>query len=74
MNSNVYPIKNTNSRYLFLNTAIIPLCNGKISIIFLWGKKWTAWIGANKSISADYEYKLFFMFTFPCGIVPLLAL
>ena len=34
INSNVYPIKNTNSHYLLLNTTIIPLCNGKISLIF----------------------------------------
>ena len=34
MNSNVYPLKNTNSHYLLLNTTIIPLCNGKISLIF----------------------------------------
>ena len=37
MNCNVYPLKNTNSYYLLLNTTIIPLCNGKISLIFLWG-------------------------------------
>ena len=37
INSNVYPLKNTNSHYLLLNTTIIPLCNGKISLIFLWG-------------------------------------
>ena len=36
-------------------------------------KKSTVWIGANKVISALDEYKLFFMFTFPSGIVPLLA-
>ena len=37
MNSNVYPLKNTNSHCLLLNTTI-PLCNSKISLIFLWGK------------------------------------
>ena len=37
MNSNVYPLKNTNSHYLLLDTTIIPLCNSKISLIFLWG-------------------------------------
>ena len=37
MNSNVYLLKNTNSHYLLLNTTIIPLCNGKISLILLWG-------------------------------------
>ena len=37
MNSNVYPLKNTNSHYLLLNTTIIPLCNGKISLIFFEG-------------------------------------
>ena len=37
MNSNVYPLKNTNSHYLLLNTTIIPLCNGKISLIFCEG-------------------------------------
>ena len=35
INSNVYPLKNTNSHYLLLNTTIIPLCNSKISLIFL---------------------------------------
>ena len=35
MNSNVYPLKNTNSHYLLLNTTIIPLYNGKISLIFV---------------------------------------
>ena len=35
MNSNVYPLKNTNSHYLLIITTIIPLCNGKISLIFL---------------------------------------
>ena len=37
MNSNVYPLKNINSHYLLLNTTIIPLCNGKISLIFFEG-------------------------------------
>ena len=37
INSNVYPLKNTNSHYLLLNTTITPLCNGKISLIILWG-------------------------------------
>ena len=37
MNSNVYPLKNTNSYYLLLNTTIIPLCNCKISLIFCEG-------------------------------------
>ena len=37
INSNVYPLKSTNSHYLLLNTTIIPLCNSKISLIFLWG-------------------------------------
>ena len=35
INSNVYPLKNTNSHYLLLNTTIIPLYNGKISLIFI---------------------------------------
>ena len=35
MNSNVYPLKNTNSHYLLLNATIIPLRNGEISLIFL---------------------------------------
>ena len=36
MNSNVYPLKNTNSHhYLLPNTTIIPLCNGEISLTFL---------------------------------------
>ena len=35
MNSNVYPLKNTNSHYLLLNTTIIPLHSCKISLIFL---------------------------------------
>ena len=39
MNSNVYPLKNTNSHYLLLITTIIPLCNSKISLIFLWGQE-----------------------------------
>ena len=39
MNSNVYPLKNTNSHYLLHNTTIIPLCNSKISLIFLWGSR-----------------------------------
>ena len=39
MNSNVYQLKNTNSHYLLLNTTRIPLCNGKISLIFLWGNQ-----------------------------------
>ena len=39
MNSNVCPLKNTNSHYLLLNTTIIPLCNSKISLIFLWGQE-----------------------------------
>ena len=38
MNSNVYPVKNTNPYYLLLNTTIIPLYNGKISHMFLWGR------------------------------------
>ena len=38
INSNVYSLKNTNFHYLLLNTTIIPLCNGKISLIFFWGK------------------------------------
>ena len=29
------PTENTNSHYLLLNTTIIPLCNGKTSLIFL---------------------------------------
>ena len=37
MNSDVYPLKNTNSHYLLLNTTVMPLCNGKISVILLWG-------------------------------------
>ena len=37
MNSNIYPLKNTNSHHLLLNTTITPLCNSKISLIFLWG-------------------------------------
>ena len=37
MNSSVYPLKNTNSHYLLLNTTIMPLCNGKISLIFCEG-------------------------------------
>ena len=37
MSSNVYPLKNTNSQYLLLNTTIMPLCKSKISLIFLWG-------------------------------------
>ena len=37
MNSKVYPLKSTNSHYLLLNATIIPLCKGKISLIFLWG-------------------------------------
>ena len=37
INSNVYPLKTTNSHYLLLNTTIIPLCNGKISLIFCEG-------------------------------------
>ena len=39
MNSNVYPLKNTNSHYLLLNTTIVPLCNGKISLNFLRGSE-----------------------------------
>ena len=35
INSNVYLLKNTNSCYLLLNTTIIPLYNGKISLMFL---------------------------------------
>ena len=38
MNSNDYPLKNTNYHYLLLNTTIIPLRNGKISLFFLGGK------------------------------------
>ena len=37
INSNVYPLKNTNSHYLLLNTTIITLCNSKISLIFFEG-------------------------------------
>ena len=37
VNSNVYPLKSSNSHYLLLNTTIIPLSNGKISLIFSWG-------------------------------------
>ena len=39
INSNVYSLTNTNSHYLLLNTTIIPLCNGKISLIFYEGQK-----------------------------------
>ena len=34
INSNVYPLKNTNSHYLLLDITIIPLHNGKIPRIF----------------------------------------
>ena len=34
MNYNVYPLRNTNSHYLLLNTTIMPVCNGKISLFF----------------------------------------
>ena len=37
MNSNDYPLKNTNYRYVLLNTTAMPLCNGKISLIFCEG-------------------------------------
>ena len=37
MNIQVYPLKNTNFHYLLLNTTIIPLCNGKISLNFCEG-------------------------------------
>ena len=37
MNSNVYPLKNTNSHYLLLNNTIMPQCNGKISLMFCEG-------------------------------------
>ena len=37
MNSNDYPLKNTNYHYLLLNTTIIKLCNSKISLIFCEG-------------------------------------
>ena len=49
INSNVYPLENTNSHYLLLNTTIIPLCNGKISLIFLMR-------GVSRlSVSCDYD-------------------
>ena len=35
MNSMVCRLKSTNSHNLLPNTTIIPLCNGKISLIFL---------------------------------------
>ena len=57
MNSNVYPLKNTNSHYLLLNTTIIPLCNGKISLIFLWGHVYLFnWFSGSRSVVKTVLY------------------
>ena len=45
MDSNVYPLKCTNSLYLLLNVTLIPLHNGTISLIFLWGNHFEKLIG-----------------------------
>ena len=65
MNSNVYPIKNTNFHYLLLDTTILPL--PKISLIFLRGQARSSFTfmftGVGGSvIDSDYRGKVSVVF------------